>query len=96
MGRVLTLVDGSYEQQTLTVQPARRPGRPLIPVTVPGRPAHMVLLDAGYQRIWFLTSGTGRLVGPVLRGRSTGSIPGSGSLSRRAGMCARCWCRSPG
>jgi hypothetical protein len=71
MGRVLTLVNDAYEQQTLTVHlplpedvvpPEELVGQlagpvgPLIPVTVQGRPAHMVLLDAGYldQRIWFL------------------------------------------
>jgi hypothetical protein len=71
MGRVLTLVDDADEQQTLTVQipqPAdvvppgelldqlMSPVGPLVPVTVHGRPAHLVLLDSGYldQRIWFL------------------------------------------
>jgi hypothetical protein len=71
MGRVLTLVNDAYEQQTLTVHlplpedvvPPEElvsqlagPVGPLIPVTVHGMPAHMILLDAGYldQRIWFL------------------------------------------
>ena len=70
MGRVLTLVNDEYEQQTLTVhiplpedvappedfnQVMSTVG-PVVPVTVHDRPAHMVLLDAGYldQRIWFL------------------------------------------
>ncbi len=71
MGRVLTLVDDAFEQQTLTVQvplpedvvPPERlleelagPLGPVVPVTVHGSPAHLVLLDAGYldERIWFL------------------------------------------
>jgi hypothetical protein len=71
MGRVLTLVNDTYEQQTLTVQiplpedvvPPEEfangltgPVGPVIPVTVHGRPAHLILLDSGYldQRIWFL------------------------------------------
>jgi hypothetical protein len=70
MGRVLTLVDDADEQQTLTVQvplpedvvPADRllgqvaAVGPLVPVIVHGRPAQLVLCDAGYrdERIWFL------------------------------------------
>jgi hypothetical protein len=71
MGRVLTLVNDAYEQQTLTVQiplpedvvPPEEllsrlmgPVGPLIPVTVHGRPAQLVLLDSGYldQQIWYL------------------------------------------
>jgi hypothetical protein len=63
MGRVLTLVNDAYEQQTLTVQiplpedvvPPEEllsqlmgPVGPVIPVTVHDRPAHLVRLDSGY------------------------------------------------
>ena len=71
MGRVLTLVNDSYEPQTLTVHiplpedvppPAELrdslmgPIGPVIPVTVQGRAASLVRLDAGYldQEMWFL------------------------------------------
>ena len=71
MGRVLTLVNDSYEQQTLTVHiplpedvlppdelldQLMGPIGPVIPVTVQGRPAYLVRLDAGYldQEMWFL------------------------------------------
>ena len=71
MGRVLTLVNDRYEQQTLSVNiplpedivpPEQFPtglmgvAGPVIDVTVHGRPAHLVQLDAGYldQKIWFL------------------------------------------
>ncbi len=63
MGRVLTLVNDAYEQQTLTVQiplpedvvppeqlldQLQSPLGPVIDVTVHDRPAHLVLLDSGY------------------------------------------------
>ncbi|TFV45993.1 hypothetical protein [Blastococcus sp. TF02A-35] len=71
MGRVLSLVNDSYEQQTLTVHlplpedvvppdqlldQLMGPVGPVVPVTVHGRPAQLVLCDAGYlgQRIWYL------------------------------------------
>ncbi|UOY00521.1 hypothetical protein [Blastococcus sp. PRF04-17] len=75
MGRVLTLVNDSFEQQTITVQvplpedvvpPEQLLGRlmgptgSVIPVTVHGRPAHLVLTDSGYvvdgesMQQWFL------------------------------------------
>jgi hypothetical protein len=64
MGRVLTLVNDSYEQQTLTVQiplpedvvppedllsQLMSPAGPVIPVTVHDRPAYLVLLDSDYM-----------------------------------------------
>jgi hypothetical protein len=63
MGRVLTLVDDAYEQQTLTVHiplpedvsPPEElrdqlmgPIGPVMPVVVQGRPAYLVRLDSGY------------------------------------------------
>jgi hypothetical protein len=63
MGRILTLVNDSYEQQTLAVNiplsedvvPPEQfptglmgPVGPVIPVTVNDRPAHLIALDAGY------------------------------------------------
>ena len=63
MGRVLTLVNDSYEQQTLSVNiplpedvvPPEQfatelmgPIGPVIPVTVHDRPAHLITLDSGY------------------------------------------------
>jgi hypothetical protein len=71
MGRVLTLVNDAYEQQTLTVAiplpedvvapedfptSLQSPIGPVIEVTVHGRPAHLIKMDAGYldQKIWFL------------------------------------------
>ena len=63
MGRVLTLVNDPYEQQTLTVHlplpedvvPPEQlldklmsPVGPVIPVTVQGRPAYLVRIDSGY------------------------------------------------
>jgi hypothetical protein len=63
MGRILTLVNDSYEQQTLSVNlplpedvvppedllgQLMGPVGPVIPVTVHDRPAHLVLLDSGY------------------------------------------------
>ena len=63
MGRILTLVNDSYEQQTLSVNiPLREdvvppeqfptglmgPVGPVIPVSVHDRPAHLILLDSGY------------------------------------------------
>ena len=63
MGRVLSLVNDSYEQQTLTVhiplpedvippeqllEQLMGPIGPVVPVTVQGRPAYLVRLDSGY------------------------------------------------
>jgi hypothetical protein len=63
MGRILTLVNDSYEQQTLSVNiplpedvlPPEQfptglmgPIGPVIPVTVNDRPAHLIQLDSGY------------------------------------------------
>jgi hypothetical protein len=63
MGRVLTLVNDSYEQQTLTVQvplpedvvapedfptSLQSPVGPVIEVTVHDRPAHLIKMDSGY------------------------------------------------
>jgi hypothetical protein len=64
MGRVLTLVNDTYEQQTLSVhiplpeevgppeellQQIMGPIGPVIPVTVHGRPAQLVRVDTGYR-----------------------------------------------
>jgi hypothetical protein len=71
MGRVLTLVNDAHEQQTLTVQiplpedvvPPEElldqlmgPIGPVIPVTVHGRPAHLVRTQSDFlnQEAWFL------------------------------------------
>jgi hypothetical protein len=71
MGRVLTLVNDTYEQQTLSVhiplpeevgppeellQQIMGPIGPVIPVTVHGRPAHLVRVDTGYldEEGWYL------------------------------------------
>jgi hypothetical protein len=63
MGRVLSLVNDSYEQQTLMVhiplpedvippeqllEQLMGPIGPVVPVTVQGRPAYLVRLDSGY------------------------------------------------
>ncbi len=70
MGRVLTLVNDAYEQQTLTVHlplpedvspPDQLRSRlmgpvgPLMTVSVQGRPAYLVRIDAGgFDKGWYL------------------------------------------